>query len=151
MQSPPPTLRHTSACTIRKLRSNSKLQLYSEVSTVFLHILDFLLVFSGHLDCCIGMSMQGLSSFTYVGHTCMSFTPKSHTSISIDTQPSSHATSSYTVMRFPTSQVLNIQSGSSQPPMLSMHNQAVRDLMLSMYNQAVPDLPCSHNVQSGSF
>ena len=60
----------------------------------------------------------------------MSFNPKSHTS-----NPTTHnlapVTSSHIVMRFLTSYVLNMQSGSFQP-----HT-------LSIYNQAVLDFPCS--------
>ena len=96
-----------------------------------------------------------LPSFTYVGHTCMSFNPKSHTS-----NPTTHnlapITSSHIVMRFLNSYVLNMQSGSSQPPMLSctirqfptsytpnIQSGSSRPPMFSMYKQAVLDLPCS--------
>ena len=97
-----------------------------------------------------------LPSFTYVGHTCMSFNPKSHTSnpttqlssryilthshavsellcsqYAIRQFPTSHALmhnqavsnliySQYTIRQFSTSHALNVQTGSSRPPMFSM-------------------------------
>ena len=90
-----------------------------------------------------------------MGHTCMSFNPKSHTS-----NPTTHnlapVTSSHIVMRFLTSYVLNMQSGSSQPPIfsctirqfptsytLNIQSGSSRLPMFSMYKQAVLDLPCS--------
>ena len=87
--------------------------------------------------------------------------------------PTAHALKC-TIRQFPTSHILNVQSGCSRSPMFSMYNQAVHDLpcsqctirqfptshvlniqsgssppMFAMYNQAVPT---SHvlNVQSGS-
>ena len=114
---------------------NSKLQLYSAVSTVWLLAhLGFLLVFSGHpgspiiwaLCSFIGSSTRRVCPVLpmCMGNTCMSFNPKSHTSSPM-TQPSSHITQAV------------LQSGSSRPgnswpPMFSMY-------IMQFYNQAVPD------------
>ena len=106
----------------------------------FLHILDFFSCLLWPFRVTNHLVHVGSCPVSPVGHTCMSFNPKSHTSnptthnlapLHLSHAVSELLCSQYAIRQFPTSHAL-------------MHNQAVSNLNpLPIYNQAVLDLPCS--------